>query len=187
MTPAVQIPNRGTPSRGPQQSHKQADRGGLAGAIRSQEAKYLALGHVHALWPPKDGRIKDFIATPKPNGYESLHTTVFCLDSRLAEIQIRTPEMHQMAEYGVAIGGHIGIDMAKVKARKDAVSNTAMRNIESWLRSMASVTNYQGQARLTLAREIEGGSNRISADTIFINVGGRAVIPPFPASTAFAT
>ncbi len=64
---------------------------------------YLALGHVHALWPPKDGRIKDFIATPKPNGYESLHTTVFCLDSRLAEIQIRTPEMHQMAEYGVAM------------------------------------------------------------------------------------
>jgi guanosine-3',5'-bis(diphosphate) 3'-pyrophosphohydrolase len=64
---------------------------------------YLALGHVHALWPPKEGRIKDFIATPKPNGYRSLHTTVFCLDSRLAEIQIRTPEMHQMAEYGVAM------------------------------------------------------------------------------------
>ncbi len=84
------------------------------------------------------------------------------------------------AEYGVAIDGHIGIDMAKVKARKDAVSNTATRNIETWLRSMPGVTVYQGQARLASPREIEVGSERISADKIFINVGGRAVIPAIP-------
>ena len=63
---------------------------------------YLALGHIHALWRPKDGRIKDFIATPKLNGYQSLHTTVFCLENRLAEIQIRTPDMQRMADYGIA-------------------------------------------------------------------------------------
>src|SRR6266496_6464559 len=63
---------------------------------------YLALGHIHALWRPKDGRIKDFIATPKLNGYQSLHTTVFCLDNQLTEIQIRTHEMQRIADYGIA-------------------------------------------------------------------------------------
>src|SRR2546421_6959711 len=63
---------------------------------------YLALGHIHALWRPKDGRIKDFIATPKVDGYQSLHTTVFCLDNQLAEIQIRTHEMERIADYGIA-------------------------------------------------------------------------------------
>ncbi|HVB75018.1 MAG TPA: bifunctional (p)ppGpp synthetase/guanosine-3',5'-bis(diphosphate) 3'-pyrophosphohydrolase [Ktedonobacteraceae bacterium] len=63
---------------------------------------YLALGHIHALWRPKDGRIKDFIATPKINGYQSLHTTVFCLDNQLAEIQIRTHDMERIADYGIA-------------------------------------------------------------------------------------
>ncbi len=63
---------------------------------------YLSLGHIHALWRPKDGRIKDFIATPKLNGYQSLHTTVFCLDNRLAEIQIRTHDMQRTADYGIA-------------------------------------------------------------------------------------
>ncbi len=63
---------------------------------------YLALGHIHALWRPKDGCFKDFIATPKVNGYQSLHTTVFCLDDRLAEIQIRTHDMQRTADYGIA-------------------------------------------------------------------------------------
>ena len=81
------------------------------------------------------------------------------------------------AEYGVVIDGRIGIDMAKVKARKDAVSGNAARNIETWLRSMPGVTVYQGQARLTSAHEIEVGADRIGADKIFINVGGKPVVP----------
>ncbi len=63
---------------------------------------YAALGVIHGRWTPLKGRIKDYISQPKPNGYRSLHTTVFCEDGEIVEFQIRTPEMHQNAEYGIA-------------------------------------------------------------------------------------
>jgi GTP pyrophosphokinase len=63
---------------------------------------YAAMGVIHAHYKPMPGRVKDFIALPKPNGYRSLHTTVFCERGHIAEIQIRTPEMHDHAENGIA-------------------------------------------------------------------------------------
>jgi len=66
------------------------------------ESCYAALGIIHKKWKPLIGRIKDYIAIPKPNGYQSLHTTVFCQGGKITEFQIRTPEMHREAEYGIA-------------------------------------------------------------------------------------
>ncbi len=63
---------------------------------------YRALGFIHRRWPMVPGRFKDYISTPKRNGYRSLHTSVIHADNARVEIQIRTPEMHAEAEFGVA-------------------------------------------------------------------------------------
>ncbi|MDO8742960.1 MAG: TGS domain-containing protein [Candidatus Azambacteria bacterium] len=63
---------------------------------------YLALGAIHQAWEPISGLIKDYIARPKPNGYQSLHTSVLGPKGKTIEIQIRTPEMHAQAENGIA-------------------------------------------------------------------------------------
>lgn len=70
--------------------------------VGTVEECYQALGIIHALWKPLPGKIKDYIAMPKSNGYQSLHTTVFCVDGVITEFQIRTAQMHNEAEFGIA-------------------------------------------------------------------------------------
>lgn len=90
---------------------------------------YATLGIIHKIWRPLKGRIKDYIAQPKPNGYKSLHTTIFGLGGNIIEFQIRTKEMHYEAEFGVAAHWHYDEHGEKLPA-KDIIWAKELANIQ---------------------------------------------------------
>lgn len=105
--------------------------------VKNVENCYAALGIVHNLWPPLPNRIKDYIALPKPNGYRSIHTTVFCIDNRITEIQIRTQEMHDEAEIGIA--AHWAYEQAKEsEAYMERQSVSADKKELLWVQQLRS-------------------------------------------------
>jgi len=84
------------------------------------------------------------------------------------------------ADFGVTIGGPVAVDLKAAKARKDAISTRARTGIETWLKSMDRCTVYEGHARFESPYEISVGDAHLAAEHIFINVGGRAVVPDMP-------
>lgn len=108
--------------------------------VPSVEDCYHALGIIHKNWRPVPGRIKDYIAIPKPNGYRSLHTTIFRGDGDVIEIQIRTEEMHEKAQYGIA--SHLGY---KEKTMSHEDLERAMRwvkDLTKWQKEVATADDF---------------------------------------------
>ncbi len=98
---------------------------------------YTVLGRIHEKWKPIPGRIKDYIATPKPNKYQSLHTTVMTRFGQPFEIQIRTEEMHRVAEFGIAAHWKY----------KEGKTDEAENNFESRLSWLREVMEWQGDLK----------------------------------------
>jgi pyruvate/2-oxoglutarate dehydrogenase complex dihydrolipoamide dehydrogenase (E3) component len=87
---------------------------------------------------------------------------------------------HRASDYGVVIDGGVRVDMKAVKRRKDAISERSRSGVEKWLRGLPRCTVYTGHARFTAAHDVAVGDQVMTAERIFINVGGRASVPPMP-------
>src|SRR5947209_1332007 len=84
------------------------------------------------------------------------------------------------ADFGVSIEGRVSVDIKKVKARKDAISGHSRTGVEQWLKNTPNCTVYESHARFESPREVSVGDARLTAERIFINVGGRAIVPDLP-------
>ena len=102
-----------------------------------------------------------------------------CIPTKTLIASARTAHVARRAgDYGVTIPGSIAVDMEKVKARKDAVVRLSSEGVEKWLRDTKNLTVIEGHARFADTHQVRVGDELLEADKIFINVGGRASIPP---------
>jgi GTP pyrophosphokinase len=125
---------------------------GIRVIVSSVRDCYAALGAIHAKWSPIPGRFKDYIAMPKLNLYQSLHTTVVGPDGRAVEIQIRTQEMHQRAELGVA--AHWKYKQGSSKGEQE-VDFAWLKQLSDWQEETSDPTEFLDNLRFEIgAKEL---------------------------------
>lgn len=112
--------------------------------VKDVEDCYRLLGLIHQTWQPVVGRIKDYIAQPKPNGYQSLHTTIFDDEKNILEIQIRTEEMHETAEYGIAAHWLYKAEHGQI----DEADIAWLQELTRWQKNFAEDEKYLDQLKL---------------------------------------
>ena len=104
-----------------------------------------------------------------------------CIPTKALVASARAAHVARRAgEFGVVLDGPVRVDMQNVKARKDAIVRRSNEGVESWLRGMENCTVYTGHARFEGPRRLRVGDEVLEADKVFIDVGGRAVVPPVP-------
>lgn len=118
--------------------------------VRTVDECYAVLGIVHSLWNPIEGRFKDYIAVPKSNMYQSLHTTVVGPRGLPMEIQIRTWDMHQVAEYGIA--AHWKYKEGKAQGKQDGFDERMswLRQILEWQQDLKSTREFMESLKISL-------------------------------------
>ena len=114
----------------------------------AKELVYTALGIVHGMWTPVPGRFKDYVALPKPNGYQSLHTTVIGPYGERMEVQIRTGEMHENAEYGIA--AHWSYKEGRASDEDDAAKFAWLRQLLEWQRDLSDPHEFLDTVKVDL-------------------------------------
>src|SRR5271156_951344 len=113
---------------------------------------YAAFGLIHSIWRPVPGRIKDFIAMPRPNLYQSLHTTVMGEGGHQFEVQIRTEEMHRIAEEGIAAHWKYKANGSPISAR-DEQRLAWVRQLVEWQREMTDPNEFLSTLKIDLYPE----------------------------------
>jgi GTP diphosphokinase / guanosine-3',5'-bis(diphosphate) 3'-diphosphatase len=121
--------------------------------VSSLKDCYASLGLVHSLWKPIPGRFKDYISMPKANMYQSLHTTVIGPEGERIEIQIRTEEMNQLAEYGVAAHWQYKERERGKKASRDVDRFTWLRQIMDWQHELKDSREFMTNLRFDLFQD----------------------------------
>ncbi len=125
------------------------DLAGMRVLVDSVRDCYAALGAIHSLWKPVPGRFKDYVAMPKSNMYQSLHTTVVGPQGRPIEVQIRTREMHRTAEFGIAAHWRYKEGREGKKA-KEAAELAWLGQMLEWLKDMADPREFMEGLKIDL-------------------------------------